>query len=378
MLKMKIQNIILSIVFFLILLLPISNQVFHYLSDLESPENRALAEMPEFRIENLDPFPSKFESYYQDHFFMRNWFNNKWSKINRKIFKKSPTDKALIGSEGWLYIKKDEIKTYLSENLFTDEELNLFKQEIIRRRDYLDSVNCRYYFVIAPTKYSIYPEYLPRIYQTRDSYTRTDQIVDVVSGINNVELIDLREVLNKLKDQGFLYRASDNHWNALGGYFAYAEIINRVHKDFPGLGPAYPLDSFNISTREVAGGNIAHMMNASNDYLETIPEIKFKNQKVWESEKAGYVSPPYFGFADEYELVFTNNTEDAPKVLLIRDSFGHVITPYLPAHFSKTVIIFDSWKYMLNQPIVDNEKPDIFIQMTLEAFYASLLANAGQ
>lgn len=359
-------------------MLPVSNQIFHYLSDIESHENRTLAGMPEFNVENLDPFPSRFETYYQDNFFMRNWLNKKWSKINRKVFKKSPTDKALIGRNGWLYIKKDELKTYLGQNLFTEDEIHSFKKEIIRRRDYLDSIDCKYYFVIAPTKYSVYPEYLPRIYHLKDNYNRTDQIVDVVSEIENVQIIDLREILNELKDKGLLYRPSDNHWNALGAYYAYAEIINQVRNGFPEISPCFALDSFNIETQEVPGGNVAHMINATNDYHETIPKISFKNQKVWEVEKSGYVSPPYFGFKSEYELVYTNNETDAPTVLIIRDSFGHAITPYISAHFSKTVLIFDEWKYMLNQPIVDNEKPDIFIQMTLECYYSGLLANVGK
>ncbi len=376
---MKTHNIILSLTFILILLLPVSNWFLHFINDIEGTENRGLAEMPEFNVNNLDPFPTKFESFHKDHFFIRNRINKKWSEINRGIFKKSPTDKALIGRDGWLFIKKDELKTYLGQNLFTNEELTRFKHEIIRRRDYLDSMDCKYYFVIAPTKYSVYPEYLSWVYDLRgENYTMTDQVFEIVSEIENVQIIDLRVVLNKSKARGLLYRPTDNHWNALGAYYAYTEILNRVSKDFPEIGPCFPLDSFNVETQEVPGGNVAYMMNASNDYHETIPKISFKAQKVWEAEKSGYVSPPYFGFKSEYELVYTNNETDAPKALIIRDSFGHALTPYISAHFGKTVLIFDEWKYMLNQPIVDNEKPDIFIQMTLECFYNKLLANEGK
>jgi len=336
---MKTHNIILSLTFILILLLPVSNWFLHFINDIEGTENRGLAEMPEFNVNNLDPFPTKFESFHKDHFFIRNRINKKWSEINRGIFKKSPTDKALIGRDGWLFIKKDELKTYLGQNLFT----------------------------------------LSWVYDLRgENYTMTDQVFEIVSEIENVQIIDLRVVLNKSKARGLLYRPTDNHWNALGAYYAYTEILNRVSKDFPEIGPCFPLDSFNVETQEVPGGNVAYMMNASNDYHETIPKISFKAQKVWEAEKSGYVSPPYFGFKSEYELVYTNNETDAPKALIIRDSFGHALTPYISAHFGKTVLIFDEWKYMLNQPIVDNEKPDIFIQMTLECFYHSLLANGGK
>jgi hypothetical protein len=360
------------------LLIPVSNRFLHFAKDIGSNENRALAKMPEFKLTYLDPFPTKYEAYYQDHFFIRNRISKMWSEINRKVFKRSPTDKALIGNDGWLYIKKDELKTYLGQNLFDSTELAKFKNEVIRRRDYLDSLGCKYYFVIAPTKYSVYPEHLPKIYRLRKYYTRTDQIVDIVSTVEGVELIDLRKVLNESKTHGLLYRPSDNHWNALGGYYAYTEIMNRIRNDFPEITPVYPLDSFNIDVQEVEGGNVSQMMNAKDDFFEFIPKITFKKQKVWVSEKAGYVSPKNFGFETDYEMVFTNKNQNDPKILVIRDSFGYGVLPYLSAHFSKSVYIFDEWKYMLNKPIVENEKPDIFMHLTLECFYHQMLENAGK
>jgi len=327
---MKVRNIILSVVFVLMLLIPVSNRFLHFAKDIGSNENRALAKMPEFKLTYLDPFPTKYEAYYQDHFFIRNRISKMWSEINRKVFKRSPTDKALIGNDGWLYIKKDELKTYLGQNLFDSTELAKFKNEVIRRRDYLDSLGCKYYFVIAPTKYSVYPEHLPKIYRLRKYYTRTDQIVDIVCN------------------------------------------------DFPEITPVYPLDSFNIDVQEVEGGNVSQMMNAKDDFFEFIPKITFKKQKVWVSEKAGYVSPKNFGFETDYEMVFTNKNQNDPKILVIRDSFGYGVLPYLSAHFSKSVYIFDEWKYMLNKPIVENEKPDIFMHLTLECFYHQMLENAGK
>ncbi len=375
---MKIHKILISLVFAVLIMLPFSNRILHFLNDTKSAENRATAPMPDFDINELDPFPQDYESYYQDNFFIRNWINAAYSEISRKIFKKSPTDKAMIGVDGWLYIKTDELKNYLSQNIFTEDELNRFKQEIIRRSHYLDSLNCKYYFVVVPTKYSVYPEFLPRVYRWNEGYTRTDQIIDAISGIDNMVLIDLRKTLNDNKDKGLMFRPSDNHWSDLGAYYAYATIIDSIRKDFPEVRPAFPLDSFNIETKPINIGNIAQMMNAGDDYQEEMPRISFKNQQVWEMEKAGYEAPRKFSFEHVYELAFTNRNDKNPTLLLIRDSFGNTIIPFIPAHFAKSTVIFDAWQYKLNKPIVDKERPDVFVQLTMECNYDDLLEHGGE
>lgn len=371
----KIFQRLLVIIFSVLLIFPASNQIFKYFHDIKNVENRALAEMPELQLSYLDPFPAAFEAYYADHFFLRNRINKAWSVFNREFLGKSPTDQILIGGDGWLF-SRDEAGTYLGQDLFSDEELNRFRKEITRRSEYLDSMGCKYYFVVAPTKYSVYPEYLPMVYRIGNHLTSTDQVIEVASKIDNVEVIDLREVLLKHKEAGLLYFKSDNHWNELGAYFAYAEMAEQIRKDFPKMPPVYPLDSFNIETKEIEGGNLARMMNAEKEYPQMVPEISFKHEKIHEAPKAGYKSKSgKFGYEWLYEMVYVSNYPEAPSALVIRESFGNALMPVLPANFSKTVFIFDEWKYMLNKPIVNQEKPDVFIQLTLENFLHTIFDN---
>ena len=41
--------------------------------------------------------------------------------------------------------------------------------------------------------------------------------------------------------------------------------------------------------------------------------------------------------------------------------------PFLAENFSVTEKIFDKWEYKLNESIVENEKPDVFLMIVLES-----------
>ena len=56
----------------------------------------------------------------------------------------------------------------------------------------------------------------------------------------------------------------------------------------------------------------------------------------------------------------------APKILVIRDSFGDQLIPFLKEPFSESVFIFDGWDYGLNKEIIETVKPDIVIFLGLE------------
>ncbi len=364
----------LPVVFVILLIIPGINSIFKIVSDSENLENRKLSELPEFIVARLDPFPNAYEDYYNDHFFMRNLMNSLWSEFSIKYLKKSPSPKSIIGKNGWLYMTESELDSYLAKNLFTAQQLDSFVNEIKKRVNYLSSVGTKYYFVVAPTKYSIYPEYLPSLYQVKKRFTRTDQIINALSNIRDVNIIDLRKSLLKHKQEYEVFRRTDNHWNSFGAYFAYCDIINKIRIDFPDVIPAYPLDSFNIESLDVKGGNIATIINGEYIFREKHqPKIEFIHPKVFTGKSRGYPVIKGFAYPWEYEIVDTSTLKTVPKALIIRDSFGGALRPFLSSNFSESVYIFDAWQYKLNKAIVDNEKPDIFIQLTLECHYHNIL-----
>ena len=87
-----------------------------------------------------------------------------------------------------------------------------------------------------------------------------------------------------------------------------------------------------------------------------------------------------FPYCFEYEMHnHSKNPSDStkPKLLIISDSFGGAFYPIASEYFRETTKIFDSWQYKLNEPIVENEKPDVMILIMLESNIRNLLRHTS-
>jgi alginate O-acetyltransferase complex protein AlgJ len=87
-------------------------------------------------------------------------------------------------------------------------------------------------FVIAPNKYSIYPEYAPAWLEIA-AVNSTDVFVHEAARLG-LNILDLRPLLRAAKaEQPIpLYYSTDTHWNRYGAAHAYQEImtaLNRIH-----------------------------------------------------------------------------------------------------------------------------------------------------
>ena len=364
-----IKHIILPVIFALVLISPLINWYTGLMKDIECSENRALAIRPKFDINNPDPFPAQFDSFFNDHFPLRNYSIAKLSEVKSINFGISPLpDKVIIGKGGWLYMTMNDYKTYMGRDTLSYIDIHKLAREILRRANFLKTRNCKYYYVLVPTKFSVYPEYLPAYFSLNKPNTLTDQIKEVFTKVG-INVIDLRYELIKAKSdlikEGNLYMKSDNHWNGLGGYVAGCAIINRIRQDFPNIAEPLPLDSFNIIRKKSIGGNLATMLNLQLKFSETQVKLVCKSRKITIGIKKGYPIPS--DFSDEFETVRQCKEGSKLKILVIRDSFGDAIVPVLSTSFQTSVYIFDKWEHGLNQEIVGTEKPDIFIQMPIES-----------
>ncbi len=368
----------LPIVFLVIIFFPIINSGFHIFKDIETTENRALAEKPMINLGLLDVFPGQYEAYYDDHFEMRNRLQHYYSTLSLYGFKKSPLpEKAFVGLNGFLYMNKKELFIYRGTELYTKDELDKMHKKFKYRADYLKKRHIKYYAVIIPVKSTIYPEYIPSHIYKVNNYSKTDQLIERIKGIEGLTIIDLREALFKLKNNDtLLYYKTDNHWNELAAFYATQLINNEIRKDFENI-PVLKKSSFNIEVSERKGGNIAKMIGMIEDFDDI--EIKLKPidsllaYQTTEDKKRGYPIPKYFPYKWIYEVSMKTNNDALPSALVIRESFGNKIIPFLSRGFSKSEFIFDSWEYRFHEDMIENEQPDIYIQMSLEAFQDHML-----
>ena len=365
---------IITVSFLLIISFPFINDKLKLVKDIASSENRQMTQRPPFDIKHLDPYPERFEKYYNDNFTIRSTMVKYYNLVNLEVFKKSPLpDKIVIGNDGWLFLAGDEDDSYKGKNSLTIAELNAFKLELTYRKKYLNDMGCKFYFLIAPSKANIYSDKIPN--NSFRFYTQSwgEQLIDYLNKNSEIDPINVYDVLRASKKDELLYYKLDNHWNELGAFYSVNEVLKSIHKDFPEISPT-GIDQYKIEKTNTNKGNIVGMLSNTGDFkdfsIKLIPNVGFK---ATDAPLVGY--PPVKGFPYPWEYEKDKEIKDngKNKILIISDSFGEKTFPFFAEHFTRSVKIFDAWEYKLNKKIVEAEKPDVVVLVVLEANLRNVL-----
>lgn len=367
----KILNVLTLCLFMGLILLPYANGNFHFIEEEEGSENRAKTEKPEYKGGNIDEYIRSYEDYYTDNFSLRNNLINFLNRFEFSLFKVSPVpDKVIVGKNGWFY-EKNCAKNYKGANLFSGDQLETYKQELIKRTKWAARRGIKYYMVVVPDKMTIYPEYLPsQVIKVSDS-TRYDQVVSL-NNDSTINVLGLKNNLLKHKNGQYeIYQRTDDHWNELGAYYGYEAIIDRIGKNFPDMMP-HKLSDYDISVEDRVG-NMANMINVQKDYPEHYVKLTEKYKVCGrDGTKRGYAVPP--NIADwDYEVVKVNDCGKKLKCLIIRDSFTFLMMRFLQENFKESVFIHGEWKCAMNEDLILKEKPDIVLNITVETYLGNLL-----
>lgn len=370
-----IYSIILMGLFFIMILSVMMNDLLHFYTPPKvlAMEKRNLAGKPVFDIHKLDPYPAAYTSYYEDRIPFRTKLIEYYSAvISMKFFHRSPYPKVVeLGKDGWMYFVS-EGSIYKGTFSLSAGQIRQIATEIHNRAVYYHNKGIKFYLAVPPVKQEIYPEYLPRNYFRLPGKNITERILDLVRKDTLVKLVDLKTAILKAKKFGTLYYKTDNHWNALGGYFGYRAIIDRMKQDFPSLQPL-ELSDFNWQTKIVRGKNIAENMSVT-EYThdeEVTPLIKTERARIGKSR--GYKPRPIFPYPQEFEMIREVQDPGLPSVVIVRDSYFYGIMPFIIENFSKSVILFDTFTYGIFDDAIQKENPDLVLYMIFEPHLPNLI-----
>src|SRR5262249_13613013 len=126
-----------------------------------------------------------------------------------------------------------------------------------------------YVFIIPPNKDTIYPEFVPRSYNRVTRTSRLDQLVEFMKSRSTVTVLDVRDELWQAKQVERVYDVTDSHWNLLGGYVAYAKIMQALGASHPHA-QEIPRSEFLDLAEPGAGGDLAKMLGIA----EELPELR--------------------------------------------------------------------------------------------------------
>ena len=206
-------------------------------------ENRALASRPELKLDRavLAGFPARFEAYFNDQFGFRKRLIHWLNIIKVAGLGVSPSSKVVLGRNGWLFHGDLYLDYYRAISLSRRAKLAMWQQLLESRRDWLAARGIPYLVVFVPTKSTMYPEYMPRVYNRVDRESRLDQLKAHLKTHSTLTILDLREPLLAAKSDGQIYYRTDTHWNNRGAYAGYARIMEALSAWFPAARGHSPL-----------------------------------------------------------------------------------------------------------------------------------------
>jgi hypothetical protein len=272
----------------------------------------------------------------------------------------APNERILLGREGWLYLNKSDlgIESTRVAAPFTPQDLERWRQVLERRRDVLGQRGITYLFTVAPDKSTIYPEYLPPSVTRLNPQSRLEQLLEYLRRHSDVTAVDLRPPLLAAKRERPVYYQTDTHWNKWGAYVAYREIMAALPRRYPGL-EAKPASRFSIERlAKKISGDLADM-GGLGGYLRE-DDILLTPRSPGISRTVSSQS----GRSGEIESCATESPDpDAPRLVMLHDSFGDNLQPLLAEHFRRATF-FRTPKVSLQ--VLDREKPDLVIQQIVE------------
>jgi acetyltransferase AlgX (SGNH hydrolase-like protein) len=229
------SGIALIIVFVVALALPLLGFLFNWRGTTLN-ENRNLAPTPDFHHDRLQDLPPKIDAYFKDHVGFRAAMVRASGFVLHRALQSS-SDSVVLGKvpapgePQWLfYAAQGIIEDRLGLRSLSHAQLERWRKILERRSAWLAARGISYFYVVAPEKSTVYPEFLPDYMHARSSTNTTlDQLIQYLRSTGSpIHFIDLRDALSEEKSTGYLYYPSDTHWNGRGFFAAYREMLKAL------------------------------------------------------------------------------------------------------------------------------------------------------
>ena len=310
-------------------------------------ENRNLQQMPALELGTPElpgrpgtgnffngKFMSDFETYLTDQFPLRDsWITLK--AATELALGKRENNGVYFGSEDTLFAK------------FTISNPTLAQENLTHVNTLADNLDVPVYFSLIPGKEVVWADRLPANAPNDDGMAFIQQAQESTS---SAIWFDTASPLLSHSDEYVFYR-TDHHWTSLGAYYGYAALMEAM-----GMEPV-PLEEYDRTT--VSDSFLGTTYSSSGagwitpDSMDTyVPD---EGISVITYPEGAPVEGSLYDYSklevkDKYSMFLGGNTPlavistqhtDAPKVLVIRDSYSDSLAPFLTAHFSE-IHLFDT------------------------------------
>lgn len=287
---------------------------------------------------------------------------------------------AIIGKDGWIfYADEASIQDYQNSNPLRKKTLLFFQERLGQLSNDLEKDGILLLVVIPPNKSTIYPQYMPDEIPVLGDKSRLDQFIEQMNIDGGINVIDLRPALLDASRNQDVYFKVDTHWNDIGAYYGYYEIIKFLSEYDSRLTPhslsdyeySYQGDLVNPDLPKVLG--IPPLVEEYWTLTLESPSQKTQTKRL-NLTNGGHVSK------------MTGQNDQLPSLLVFHDSFYSArssLSHFMEPHFREiTGVLFNSDQGIWSLDWIQQEKPDIVIIELVERNFDVglnlLLESVGQ
>lgn len=268
-------------------------------------------------------FPRDFDNWWGDHFGLREEMVTAFHALTMAAFRDTLNQKVVVGKGTYLFYA-ETMDDFLDINLLSGEEIEKAAVCLRLQKEYCESRNMRFVFMIAPNKNTVYPEYMPERFRPTGRAGNRERLYAALEAAG-VDTIDLAAVLIAHKPEGDLYFERDTHWNERGALVGYRALMEYLMQGAP-----YE-DFSDLQGREESDyrGDLHNFVLPAAEGRTQSVDFGFNEDRAYSvDEGANPARDISFG---------TTSAANAYRLLMFRDSFGETLIPILSSGVGRAV-----------------------------------------
>ncbi|MBK9263469.1 MAG: hypothetical protein IPM54_27145 [Polyangiaceae bacterium] len=318
-------------------------------------ERRSAAQKPAWpqNVTQWLEYPAKLEAYLKDHHGFRTKAI-RWNSLARLRLGESSSDRVVIGRSGFLYYDGDKKFLDLERAIPLDTKVRDARLRVwMAWAKWMDSRGAKFLIAPIPTKGIIYPEHLP---SSVSRYLPTDrnEVFFTALGSMGLSVANVRAGIREIAatEKHLLYYKTDSHYNNLGAYYTYREIMKSVAAFWPDA------DANTVKNVKVVPGgkrttDLANLLYLAKDFEENDVQALVAEPvklETWDSK-----GPDGRGYRH-----CRTAERKGPRLLIFHDSFGWDLRRFFCQSFPEVLMVHHDFKGPYKAP-VESFKPDLVI-----------------
>ena len=336
---------------------------FNYKNTVSSIENRVLASLPEVNLFH-ENFAEEMDAYINDRIGLRNEAVKIYGIIPY-IKDYNIQDKVIKGINGWLYLNDgDSYLYYQGVKNYTDEKLEQIKSNIKSNMEFCEKNNIKLITIIPPDKTTVYPEYYNPYIKKLPGKTNYEILKEFIENTfpNKNIILPYNEIINAKQDK-VIYFSKDSHWNSYGAYSGYKVLAEDIAEVFPAYKIISEKDIIKCDRSEYTYNDLEKMLGIKNITKDNSTDICPKEKNILDLK-----------YENAHKTIWwqkSYGSKDAPKILLVHDSFMVELAPFIE---KGALAIGSIWTYDKDfnkiSDMILSFKPDLIIWERVERLWA--------